>query len=418
MDILTFAGNKNKIMNLKTAFRISLINMVLLIAIAGSSAQTIKDSLPEKYIFTKDIELAATPVKNQYRSGTCWSFATTSFIESELIRTGKGTYDLSEMLFVHQAYLNKATHYVRLQAKANFGPGGQAHDVMDVIRNTGLIPDEAYPGLNIGEAKHIHGEMDEVLKAMLDAVISNKNGKITPVWMDACKAVADAYLGPVPAAFTYAGKSYTPASFRDLNSFNPDDYVEITSYTHHPFYTKFFLEIPDNWSMGEYYNLPVDELMEVVNNALQSGYTVCWDGDVSDKGFSHNNRVAIVPDLLLSDMENTEKSKWEKLTEKERSKQLYSFTKPVPEKKVTQKMRQEAFDNYSTTDDHLMHLTGLVHDQNGTRYFVTKNSWGAESNEFGGYLNMSESYLRLNTIAIMVHKDAIPKALAKKLAIR
>lgn len=355
------------------------------------NAQSLNDSIPEKFIFTKDIDLKATPVKNQYRSGTCWSFAATSFIESELIRTGKGIFDLSEMLFVHQAYLNKAAHYVRLQEEANFGPGGQAHDVMDVIHTTGLIPEDAYPGLNIGEARHIHGEMDEVLKAMLDAVISNKNGKITPVWTNAYNAVADAYLGPVPATFTYGGKSYTADSFRDMNSFNPDDYVEITSYTHHPFYTKFSLEIPDNWSMGEYYNLPADELMEVVNNALESGYTVCWDGDVSDKGFSHNNRVAIVPDIALSDMENTEKSKWEKLTEKERSRQLFTFTKPVPEKKITQKMRQDAFDNYSTTDDHLMHLTGIMHDQNGTKYFVTKNSWGAESNEYGGCLNMSKS---------------------------
>jgi len=403
---------------MKSSIKMAFVSLLTLIITIHSNAQTIKDSIPGKFIFTKDIELAATPVKNQYRSGTCWSFATTSFIESELIRTGKGTFDLSEMLFVHQAYINKATHYVRLQGKANFGPGGQAHDVMDVIRTTGLIPDEAYPGLNIGEAKHIHGEMDEVLKAMLDAVISNKNGKLTLIWMDAYKAVADIYLGAVPANFTYAGKSYTANSFRDMNAFNPDDYLEITSYTHHPFYTKFSLEIPDNWSMGEYYNLPIDELMEVVNNALQSGFTVAWDGDVSDKGFSHNNGVAVVPNISLTDMENSEKSKWEKLTEKERSRQLYSFTKPVPEKKVTQEMRQNAFDNYSTTDDHLMHLTGIVHDQNGTRYYITKNSWGAESNEFGGFLNMSESYLRLNTIAIMVHKDAIPKSLAKKLAIR
>lgn len=366
---------------MKMILKLAFASLGFLLIAFQINAQSLNDSIPEKFIFTKDIDLKATPVKNQYRSGTCWSFAATSFIESELIRTGKGIFDLSEMLFVHQAYLNKAAHYVRLQGKANFGPGGQTHDVMDVIHTTGLIPEDAYPGLNIGEARHIHGEMDEVLKAMLDAVISNKNGKITPVWTNAYNAVADAYLGPVPATFTYGGKSYTADSFRDMNSFNPDDYVEITSYTHHPFYTKFSLEIPDNWSMGEYYNLPADELMEVVNNALESGYTVCWDGDVSDKGFSHNNRVAIVPDIALSDMENTEKSKWEKLTEKERSRQLFTFTKPVPEKKITQKMRQDAFDNYSTTDDHLMHLTGIVHDQNGTKYFVTKNSWGAESNE-------------------------------------
>jgi bleomycin hydrolase len=402
---------------MKPYTKLSLVSLIILTNFQ-LNAQTLKDSISDKFIFTKDIELATTPVKNQFRSGTCWSFSTVSFVESELLRKGKGTYYLSEMLFAHQAYVNKAIHYVRLQGKANFGPGGQAHDVIDVIRSFGLVPDETYPGLNIGEAEHIHGEMDEVLKAMLDAVISNKNEKLTPVWLDAFKAVADAYLGAVPGTFIYAGKSYTPASFRDMTTLNPDDYVEITSYIHHPFYSKFALELPDNWSNGEYYNLPVDEMMEVVNNSLRTGYTIVWDGDISDKGFSHKNGVAVLPDSSIDSTETSGKAKQGKLTEKQRNLKLYSFTKPVPEIKVTQVMRQKAFDNYATTDDHLMHLTGIVHDQNGTIYYLTKNSWGADGNETGGYLNMSEAYIRLNTIALMINKNAIPKSLAKKLGIQ
>ncbi len=369
------------------------------------SAQDKDTAKPEKYVFTDVVRIRATPVKDQYSSGTCWSFATTSYIESELARITHDTLDLSEMYFVRKCYEQKARNYVRRQGTANFGEGGQAHDVLNVIATDGLMTEAQYSGLANGQTKPVHAEMEAVLKAMADALVKNPNGKLTPDWFKAVSAVLDVYLGSLPA-----GEAKVSAP-----KFDPADYVELTSYTHHPFYQPFILEIPDNWAYGSYYNVPLDDLIAVMNNALENGYTVDWDGDVSDKGFSHRNGVAIVPDVALESATGTERSKWESIPEKERQKQFYTFEKPVPQKKVTQEMRQAAFDNYSATDDHLMHITGLTRDQEGTAYYITKNSWAAGSNSNGGYLNMSEPYVRLNTIAIMVHKSAIPKDIRKKL---
>lgn len=361
------------------------------------------------YKFTEIKSNPATPIKDQYRSGTCWSFATTSFIESELLRLGYDVTDISEMFFVYHAYIDKAYRYIRLHGSSNFGPGGQAHDVMNVIKKYGFATESEFPGLLKGEEKHKHGELDAALKAYLDVVISNKDGKLSQVWPVAYTALLNAYLGDAEAL------SAEKSSKKLFPRFNPDDYVELTSYSHHPYYTKFDLEVPDNWSHDTYYNLPVDELVSVINYAINNGFTVCWDGDVSDKGFSHSNGVAIIPDRDVTAMEGTERARWEKLTEKEKNSELYTFKVPGAEKKITQEMRQAAFDNFQATDDHLMHFTGMVKDQNGTIYYVTKNSWAANSNEWGGYLNISEAYVRLNTIAVMVHKDAIPASVKKQL---
>lgn len=378
------------------------------------NAQSKKDSLPEKFVFTKVIDLPATYIKDQSASGTCWSFATTSFIESELLRLTKDTFDLSEMYSVRKAYEAKALQYVRLHGTANFGQGGQAHDVMNVIRANGMMTEAGYSGLANGQIKPSHSELEAVLTAMVGAISKNPGGKLSPEWINAISGVLDVYMGKIPAAF--GTSNTTPAEF--AKKINPDDYIEITSYSHHPYYTSFSLEIPDNWSGGSYYNVPLDELTQIMDYALSKGYTVVWDGDVSDKGFSHKNGVAIVPEVNIENIAATERSKWDKLTEKERRAQFYSFEKPVPEKNITPEMRQAAFDNFSATDDHLMHITGTINDQNGKRYFRTKNSWAADSNSNGGYLNISEAYVRLNTIAIMVHKDAIPKDIRKKLAIK
>lgn len=387
---------------------------LLLVVSFQLSAQSVKDSIPEKFIFSKVIDLPATSVKDQSASGTCWSFATTSFIESELLRMTKDTFDLSEMFFARKAYEAKAIHYVRLHGTANFGEGGQAHDVMNVVRRYGMITDAAYSGLANGQTKPLHAEMDALLKAMVEVISKNPAGKLSPEWISTISNVLDVYLGKVPAVF--GTNNATPIEF--AKKINPDDYVEITSYTHHPFYSAFTLEIPDNWSGDTYYNVPLDELTQIIDYSLSKGYTVVWDGDVSDKGFSHKNGIAIVPEVNIDNLPANERSKWDKLTEKERKTLFYSFTKPVPEKSITPEMRQAAFDNYSATDDHLMHITGTVTDQNMKRYFRTKNSWGTDSNNEGGYLNMSEAYIRLNTIALMVHKDAIPKEIRKKLGIK
>ena len=366
--------------------------------------------------FTTISDIKTTPVKDQFKSGTCWSFATTSFVETELIRMNKGEFILSPIYFVRYAYESKADKYVRRNGTANFGEGGQAHDVFNVIREHGFVPEDAYNGF-AAEKNHIHGELDAELKAYIDVVKAKKNGTISEYWKDTFSAMLDLYLGKLPTTITVNNKSVTPIAFTKSTGFNPDDYVEITSYSHVPFYRQVMIDIPDNWSQDRYYNLPIDEMMEVIKSALKNGYSVCWDGDVSDKGFSHSNGLAIAPEKDINSMEGTERARWEKLSEKERLSQLFLFTSPVPEKKVTQEIRQKAFDTQQTTDDHLMHFTGMVSDQNGTIYFKTKNSWNSNSNKMGGYLNMSEAYTRINTIAIMVHKSAIPKEIAKKLGL-
>lgn len=349
---------------------------------------------PEGYKFTDITSIQVSSVKDQQNTGTCWSFSTTSFIEAELLRLNNHEYDLSEMYFVRFAYEEKAQDFVRYHGKLNFGEGGQAHDVLNQIKKYGFVTQQAYPGNEYDPGNYKHSELDKILNAILDVVITKPNKKLTSVWFKAYQAVLDTYLGVVPAKIEVNKKIVTPQGFVKEEKFNIDDYVELTSFTHHPMYEKVILEVPDNWSHDYYYNLPLDEFIEVMNSALKSGYTFVWDGDVGYKGFSHKNEVAIVP------------------------KGEIVFTSPQEEKDVSADYRQLEFDNLTTTDDHLMHITGLAEDQKGTMYYKTKNSWGDDSNDLGGYLYMSESYMRLNTIAIMVHKDAIPKNIKDKLGIK
>lgn len=373
---------------------------------------------PEGFKFTSVKDINVSPVKDQQRTGTCWSYATTSFIEAELLRMGKPEIDLSEMYFARHAYANKAKRYVRFQGTNNFGQGGQAHDVLNVIDEFGMVTEEAFTGKNYGSDQHVHSELEAVLKSTVEAVVKNPNRKLSTAWYPAINGILDSYFGAAPEKVNALGASVSPKEFVQKTGFSTGDYVEITSYNHHPYYSQFVLEIPDNWSHALYYNLPLNELMQVMEHAITSGYTVCWDGDVSEKGFKHNKGVAIIPASKVEEMADSEKSKWTELTAEERAKQMYSFTNPVPEVAVTQELRQEAFDNYLSTDDHLMHLTGIAKDQNGTKYFKTKNSWGTQDHIYGGYLYMSDSYVRLKTVAILIHKDALPKDLAKKLGIK
>ena len=294
--------------------------------------------------FTPVSILKTTPVKNQARTGTCWDFATTSFVETELLRTGKGVYDLSEMYVVRYAYEDKADWYVREHGMANFGPGGQAHDVMDQIKKHGMVPENFYKGIQYGRESHNHSELQAVLGNFLDGVL--KARQMTPVWKAAFSSIIETYLGKVPESFSINGKEMTPMEFTKYLNFNPDDYIELTSYTHHPFYQKFILEVPDNWANEEYYNVPEDDLMAVINQALQNGFSVAWDGDVSDKGFSHKKGLAILPVKDWADMDTEEQDS--------------VFTHPVEGRKIMQTDRQKSFDNFKTTDDHLMHITGMV----------------------------------------------------------
>ena len=377
-----------------------------------------KSSDEEGYHFTTVKELPHTSVKDQYRSGTCWAFSGLSFLESEMLRMGKPKVDLSEMYVVYHCYIDKAIKTVRMHGNLNFGPGGAFHDVTYVLRNYGIVPDSVYAGLNYGEKKHVHGEMDEVLKNIVDAVVENKNKKLSTAWEGAITGTLDAYLGQLPTTFEYKGKSYTPKTFEsNYCGLNPDDYVEITSFTHHPFYSKFKLEVPDNWEWSEVYNVPLDEMMEIIDNSLNNGYTVAWAADVSEKGFSTSKKgVAVVPDADVKDMTDSEQSKWEKLTDKQKDEELYKLDKPGKEKHITQAMRQEAFDDYETTDDHGMHIIGLAKDQDGTMYYKVKNSWG-DYNAWDGYFYASKPYVRYKTTCIMVNKNAIPKDIRKKLGL-
>ena len=398
---------------------VKIISAFFLVTFLFNFHQVLAQNNQNGYEFTMIKELDATSVKNQYRTGTCWSFSAISLLESEMMRMGKDAADLSEMWIVRHTYPEKAKRYVRFHGNLNFSPGGAFHDVTNMMEKYGLVPESVYSGLEYGTEKHNHGELDAVLKGYVENVIENENGDITPVWLDGFVDVVETYLGEKPETFTYEGKEYTPKSFaKEYVDLNPDNYVELSSYTHHPFYSKFILEVPDNWSQDEVYNLPVDDLMEVMYNAIDEGYTIAWAADVSDKGFSWNNGVAVVPAKDLEDMTQTERTRWEDLTEQEKQQQLYNFNDPPEkQKEITQEMRQKAFNNYNTTDDHGMHITGLAEDQNGTKYFYVKNSWSDENHVYDGYLYASDAYVRYKTMDIMVHKDAIPDDIAEKLGL-
>ena len=380
---------------------------------AGFAQDEKKD---EGYQFTVIKELPSTPVKDQYRSGTCWAFSGLAFLEAEMLRQGKPEVDLSEMYVVWHTYDEKAVKDVRLHGNLSFSAGGAFHDVTNMIREYGIVPESVYTGLHYGEKKHVHGEMDRVLKEQVDAIIENRNKKLSTAWEDVVRGTLNSYLGELPEKFEYEGKEYTPQSFaRDYVGLNMDDYVEISSYTHHPFYTKFVIEVPDNWMWGNVYNVPMEDMEAIIDNSIGNGYTVAWAADVSEKGFSTSKQgVAVIPEVDLADMSDAEMKKWEKLSEKEKEEKLYELKKPGQEMKITQEIRQTAFDNYETTDDHGMLIVGTAKDQDGNFYYKIKNSWG-DYNEYGGYFFASKPYVDYKTMSIMVNKDAIPKNIRKKL---
>jgi bleomycin hydrolase len=380
-------------------------------------AQDEAEKKDEGYVFTMKKEIKVTPVKDQYRAGTCWSYSGLAFVEAELLRMGKPEVDLSELFIVWYSYSDKAKKYVRMHGNINFGGGGAFHDVFNVIRDHGIVPEEAYKGLNYGEDNHVHGEFDAVLKAYVSAIKENENKKLSTAWHNGFNGILDAYLGKLPEEFTYNGKKYTPKSYADELGINTDDYVNITSYTHHPFYSQFILEIPDNWAWGLAYNVTLDEMMQVMDNAINNGFTVCWGADVSEKGFKWSKGVAVVPEEDRPDLDGLERDKWEKLSAKEKESMLYGLDKIMPEKKITQETRQLAFDNFQTTDDHGMLINGIATDQNGTKYYYVKNSWNT-ANVYNGYFYASEAFVRYKTMNIVVHKDALPKELKKKLGIQ
>lgn len=346
----------------------------------------------EKFQFTVIKENPATSVKDQASSSTCWAYSGLSFVESEMIRLGKKPADLAEMFVVYKVYQEKARKYVRLHGNLTFSGGGEFHDVMNVIRRYGMLPQEAYDGLLPGETRNAHGEMDNALSNYVKGVVASKT--IRGDWEKGFDGILDRYLGVPPTEFSYQGKKYTPRTFADkVVGIHPEDYRYFMSWKDEPYYRKAQLLVPDNWAWEECYNVPMDDMIAIVDNALENGYTVAWATDVSEKGFSTKLGVAVVP-------------------EKEDAQMLDG---PKPEKAITEDMRQAAFDDYTTQDDHGMHIIGLAKDQNGNKYYKVKNSWGETRGRDGGMVYVSEAFLRYKTTSLMVHKDAVPASITQKL---
>ncbi|MHB9055419.1 MAG: C1 family peptidase [Paludibacteraceae bacterium] len=353
-----------------------------------------------------------TSIKNQANSSTCWSFSGLAFFESELLRMGRPEVDLSEMYVVSKSYTDKADKYVRMNGTINFAPGGSFYDVLYVLKNYGIVPDAEMTGLQYGTDKHNHGELDEITAGLVKSIVKNPNKTISTAWKPAFQGILDSYLGKVPTEFTVNGKKYTPVTYAQSLGLNPDDYVSITSFTHHPFYTKFPIEIPDNWRWSESYNVPLDEFMRIFDNAIENGYTVAWGADVSERGFTRNG-IGVLPETKKENLVGTDQAKW---IGKQPSTGKYDIKGPLKEQTVTQASRQLGFDDYETTDDHGMQIFGIAKDQNGTSYYMVKNSWGTE-NKYKGIWYVSKPFVMAKTINILIHKDAVPKDIRKKLGI-
>ena len=386
----------------------SLFALAAIMLSLSAVAQEVKQDKPE---FTVVKQAPVTSVKNQYRSGTCWCYSALSFVESEIIRQKGIEVDLSEMFVVNHAYFDRAVKYIRLDGKLGFSAGSSFGDVFEVIKSYGIVPQDVYSGMNYGTELPVQSELDAVLEGFVKALATNPNRKLTTAWKPAFQGILDAYLGEIPLTFKSEDKVFNPLTYRDYLGINPDDYVNLTSFTHHPFYEPFIIEVCDNWRWGSAYNLPIDELMEVMYNAVDNGYTIAWGADVSEKGFTRNG-LATVPDYEQKVTAGSDQERWVGKSEAGKEEE-----KSSEEKVITQEMRQIAYDNKETTDDHGMHIYGLAKDQNGNPFFIVKNSWG-KAGDYEGIWYASDAYVRYKTLNIVVHKDALPKSIKKKLGIK
>ena len=382
----------------------------------GAQAPKVK---PADYQFTTVKEIPVTSMKNQNRSGTCWCFSALSFLESEVIKAknlkAEAYPDFSEMFVVRHSYHDRAVKFVRLNGYLNMAAGSGFGDVLEVIRDYGLMPQSAYSGMNYGYDLPVQGELDAVLKGYVQAVVKNPNRKLTPVWPKDFDGILDAYLGELPETFVENGVTYTAESYRDAMGINPDDYVNISSYTHHPFYSQFAIEVEDNWRWGLCYNLPLDEFMAIIDNAVENGYTVLWGGDVSEPGFTRDG-LAVLLDTEAKATTGSDQERW--VGKAEDKPAAAAEKKELPkELQVTQEIRQRMYDEKTSTDDHGMHLYGTAKDQNGTKYYLIKNSWGV-TGAYDGTWYMSENFVKGKTLNFVVNKKALPKDIAKKLGIK
>ena len=397
--------------------------VILTLALAAFAAASLGAQAPKvkpaDYQFTTVKEIPITSMKNQNRSGTCWCFSSLSFLESEVIKAknlkAEAYPDFSEMFIVRHSYHDRAVKFVRLNGYLNMAQGSGFGDVLEVIRDYGLMPQSAYSGMNYGYELPVQGELDAVLRGYVEAVAKNPNRKLTPVWTKGFDGILDAYLGELPENFVENGVTYTAASYRDAMGINPDDYVNISSYTHHPFYSQFAIEVEDNWRWGLCYNLPLNEFMAVIDNAVENGYTVLWGGDVSEPGFTRDG-LAILLDTEAKPTTGSDQERW--VGKAEDKPAAAAEKKELPkELDVTQEIRQRMFDEKTSTDDHGMHLYGTAKDQNGTKYYLIKNSWGV-TGAYDGTWYMSENFVKGKTLNFVVNKKALPKDIAKKLGIK
>ena len=375
-------------------------------------------SAQEGFKFTDNNEVKKlVPITNQYRSGTCWCFSTLSYLEEEIMAVGGEQMTLSQMWVVRHAYFDKAVKYVRLHGNLNFAVGGAAHDVTEMIAKYGIVPREVYTGQNYGTELPEFNEIDDVLKAYVEAIVKNGNGKLTPVWQDGLNAILDTYFGKRPETFTYKGKEYTPKSFAESLPIKMEDYIEFSSYTHHPFYSTFILEVPDNWMWHSMYNVPMGEMMQVLDAALAAGRPVAWGTDVSEKGFSRTKAIGVIPEEVAKNTIGSDAERWGKLSDAEKQAMINNLEGPMKEKTITQEMRQEAYDNYLTTDDHGMVIVGTATDQAGNPFYKVQNSWG-ESGPYKGFYYFSRPFVEYKTMDIMVNKNIVPKEILKKIGLK
>lgn len=382
---------------------------------AGAKDKKADDDKTGGFKFTDVKTVKTTPVKDQNKSGTCWSFSGISFLEDEILRKTGKEVDLSEMFVVRHCYNDKADKYIRMNGTVNFAQGGSTLDVPYVMVNYGLVPEEAYKGLEYGEEKHSHGELTSAFTAFVNSI--NKSKTKSPAWKKAFNGMLDAYFGELPESFEYEGKTYTPQSFAESFGINAADYVPVTSFTHHPFYQPFAIEVADNWLWEKYHNVPLDEMKAIVDNALDNGYSVAWAADVSEPGFKWVKGYALMPKKKTAeDLSGTELARWVKLSDREREEEANKIDGPVEEITVTQELRQEMFDKQETTDDHGMVIVGKAVDQNGNKYYKVKNSW--DTNQiYDGFFYVSEPYFLAKTLDILVNREAIPADIAKKMNI-
>lgn len=399
---------------MKKVLSLALISLMAV----GAQAQEAEKKASNKPVFTTIKENPITSIKDQNRSGTCWDYSTISFFEAEILKATGKTYDLCESFVANKTYMERATQVVRFHGDCQFSQGGSAEDVLATMKKHGIVPEGTmpFPGSLYGDSLNNFNEFFSLMEPYVAAIAKSSAKKISGQWKVGLQGILDAYLGKCPEEFTYEGKKYTPQTFVKSLGINLDDYVSITSYTHHPFYSAFAVEVQDNWRFPLSYNLPMDEMMKVIDNAIEKGYTIAWGGDVSEDGFTRQGLAYAIDTKKTESLQGSDMAKWLKMTAAKKKNLIDSLGCTVPEITATQKLRQQRFDNWELTDDHGMLIYGVAKDQNGKEYYMVKNSWG-ETGEYKGIWYMTKTFIAANTMDFLINKNAIPKDIRKKLGI-